>query len=369
MIFTSGEHQVDSSKTHLESVKVFHEQDLKNYSSYLANVIGATKKNRFIKGRVLYIGADSMKAKAVMAVLQEMNLKVTPFNDCQTAYESFQEEHYDLVLLDAVVESSASDFDLVSAVRREENSHSQVPILVISEIDNLSKAREIVERGANDYVTEPIVTQELKSRAGNLLLINNLLDKISVREQQLRNVSLTDHLTSLFSRTYLLNVGSQRVNEAYRYGFPLSFILLNVDKFQFIKEEFGDHVGDMILKDVAKLVGSFSRKEDVAARLREDEFGLALPHCNCLDALHKAEQMRKSMESLRLNDIRITASIGLISLPLPLPCDFEQLLSAADYALSQAKLGGGDRAVISELVRSESGTLKVIRKEEVASTS
>lgn len=369
LVFTAGGDQVDSFNNHLEFAKVFHEQDVKSFSPYLASLIRETRKNRFVKGRVLYIDADCRKARAVTAGLQEMELKVTQFNSSQKAYESFQQENYDLVLLDVLVDDSTSKFDLVSRIRKGNHSKSQVPIVVISQIKSLSKARKLVGRGANDYVTEPIVTQELKLRVGNLLLINSLLDTITAQEHKLRKVSLTDDVTSLFSRTYLLNVGGQRVNEAYRYGFPLSLILLNVDNFQHIDEKYGDTVRDMIVKDVAKLIGSFSRKEDVAARLREGEFGIALPHCTGLDALHKIEQMKKLMESLSLNDIRITASVGLVSLPLPLSCDFEQLLSAADYALSQAKLEGGDRVVISELIRSESGALRVIVQQEVSSTS
>ena len=369
VVFTAGDGQVDSLTNHPEFGKVFHEQDVKSYSPYLANLIGETRKTRFVKGRVLYIDAGSRKPKAVTAGLQEMGLTVTQFTNPQKAYEAFQQENYDLVLLDVRVKDSSSKFDLVSRIRKGDHSKSQVPIVVVSGMKHLSQVRQLVGRDVNDYVTEPFVTQELKSRVGNLLLINSLLNTISAQEHQLRKVSLTDDLTSLFSRTYLLNVGGQRVNEAYRHGFPLSLMLLNVDNFQYMKGQYGDHVGDRILKDVAKLIGSFSRKEDVAARLREGEFGIVLPHCTGLDALHKIEQMRKSMESLKLDDIRITASFGLVSLPLPLSCDFEQLLSSADYALTQANLEGGDRAVISELIRTESGALRAIVQQEVSSPS
>ena len=369
LVFTDGDNQVGSFHSHLEFAKVFHEQDEKKYSPYLAHLIGEARKHRFVKGRVLYIDSDSRKARAVTADLQEMGLTVTQFNGTQPAYESFQQENYDLVLLGARVEDSTSEFDLVSRIRNGDHSQSQVPIVVISGIKNLSKARKLVGGRANDYVIEPMVTQELKLRVGNLLLINSLLETISVQEHKLRKVSLTDDLTSLFSRTYLLNVGGQRVNEACRQGFPLSFILLNVDNFQPISETYGDTVRDRILKDVAKLIQSFSRKEDVAARLREGEFGIMLPHCTGPDALHKIEQMRTSMESLGLHEIHITASFGLVSLPLPLSCDFEQLLSAADYAMSQATLEGGDRTVISELIRSDSGALKVMVQQEVSSMS
>ena len=369
LVFTAGDGQVDSLTNHPEFVKVFHEQDVKSYSPYLANLIGETRKNRLVNGRVLYIDSGSRKANEVTAGLQEMGLTVSQYSSVQKAYESFQQENYDLVLLDVRVKDSSSKFDLISTIRRGDHSKSQVPIVVVSGTKNLSQVRKLVGRDVNDYVIEPIVTQELKVRVGNLLFINSLLNTISDQEHKLRKVSLTDDLTSLFSRTYLLNVGGQRVNEAYRHGFPLSLILLNVDNFQHMKGQYGDNIGDIILKDVAKLIGSFSRKEDVAARLREGEFGIVLPHCTGLDALHKIKQMRKSMESLKLDDIRITGSFGLVSLPLPLSCDFEQLLSAADYALTQANLEGGDRAVISELIRSESGALRAIVQQEVSSPS
>ena len=301
------------------------------------------------------------------AALHELGLTVTQFTGTPKAWESFQSENYDLVLLDVGVEDSTSEFDLVSTIRQGNHARSHVPIVVISKIRNLSMAKALVGRGVNDYVTEPISKQELKVRVGNLLLINSLLETMFIQQHNMRKVSLKDDLTCLYSRTYLLKVGGQRVNEACRHGLPLSLILLNVDNYQRIKESYGKTAGDRVLKDVAKLIQSFSRKEDVAARLREGEFGIVLSHCSGLDALNKIEQLRKSMESLSRNEIRMTASVGLVSLPLPLSCDFEQLLSAADYAMSQASLEGGDRAVISELVRSESGVLRVSVPQEISS--
>ena len=295
-----------------------------------------------------------------------MGLAVTQFHGTQQAYESFQHENYDLVLLNVRVEDASSKIDLISVIRQGNHAQSQVPIVLISGMRNLSEARNLLGRGVNDYVIEPIMTQELKLRVGNLLLINSLLDSISVQQHNLRKVSLTDDLTSLFSRTYLLNAGGQRVKEACRHGFPLSLVLLSVDHYQRTKERYGNTAGERVLIEVAKLIQSFSRKEDVTARLRESEFGIVLPHCTGHDALHKIEQMRKSMESLSHNKIQITASFGLVSLPLPLSCDFEQLLSAADYAMSQATLEGGNRVVISELFSSESGTLRVRIPQEVS---
>ena len=366
-LFTTNGAQTVSSNMHDGLVKVYSKQDLNGFFQYITGLIGLIQKNSFFKGRILYVEGNTSAAKLMKESLQRMGLKVSQFVSAQKAYEAFEQEEYDLVVVAIGEKSPTRDFDLIAAIRSSQGPKSQRPILAICSSKKLSSVPEALKKGANDYVGKLVVEEELQCRVRNLLLIKNLLDKVDSQEKELRQLVMTDELTSLYSKPYLLNAGNQRSNEAYRHGYPLSLVVLSLDHFELINDRYGQSIGDMVLQEMAKTLKTFSRNEDIVARTNDDEFAIAFPHCSESDALAKVDRLREFVESANPGGIPVTASFGVVSLPMTFPCDFEDLFSAADRAMAQAKLDGRNRAVISELVPSESGLLKVVLTQLVAS--
>ncbi|WP_447968439.1 diguanylate cyclase domain-containing protein [Nitrospira sp. M1] len=366
-IFTEHGAQAVRTDVHDGLVQVFSNQDLNEFFEYITGLIGLIQKNCFFKGRLLYVDGHSSAAKSMKDALQRMGLTVVQFVSAQLAFEAFEREDYDLVVVAIGEKSPSREFDLIDAVRSSQNPKSQCPILVIGGSQKRSSVPEALKKGANDVVGKLAVEEELQCRVRNLLLIKNLADKVESQEQELRQLVMTDELTSLFSKPYLLNAGSQRANEAYRHGYALSLVVFGLDHFHLINERYGQSIGDMVLQDVAKILKTFSRNEDIVARTNDDEFALALPHCSESDAREKVDRLRSVVESANPSGIPVTASFGVVSLPSNFPCDFEDMFSAADRAMAQAKVDGRNRAVKSELVPSESGLLKVVLNQFVSS--
>ena len=365
-IFSSTGGQPVSSNRHEGLVKIFSKQDLNGFFQYITGLIGLIKKNCFFKGRILYVEGNTSAARSMKESLQRMGLNVSQFVSAQKAFDEFEKEDYDLVVVAIGEKSPSRDFDLIEAIRSSHGAKSQLPILAICASKKLSSVPEALKKGANDYVGKLVVEEELQCRVRNLLLIKNLLDKVDTQEKELRQLVMTDELTSLYSKPYLLNVGNQRANEAYRHGYPLALVVFSLDHFKLINDRYGQSIGDMVLQEMAKMLKTFSRNEDIVARTNDDEFAVALSHCSESDAVAKVDRLREFVESANPGGIPVTASIGLASLPTTFPCDFEDLFSAADRAMAQAKFDGRNRAVMSELVPSEHGLLKVVLNQLVS---
>ena len=126
-------------------------------------------------------------------------------------------------------------------------------------------------------------------------------------------------------------------------------LLIDVDHFKCVNDEFGHQVGDEVLREVGRLLrGHAQRGADLAARYGGEEFVLVLPNTAADSALAQAERLREAVEQLDLsallpNPRRLTISIGVASAVPTSETASASLLQRADQALYQAKQNGRNR--------------------------
>jgi diguanylate cyclase (GGDEF)-like protein len=143
----------------------------------------------------------------------------------------------------------------------------------------------------------------------------------------------------------------EEMEEVRRYRFPIGLVMLDLDDFKAVKDEYGHQQGDMVLRYVANVVQSLSRDVDLAARYSGEEIALILPHTDLEGAYEMAERLRKAIERLAVpafdsrGSLRVTASVGAAASAGGSKND---LIAAADKALYTAKHGGKNRTVKAE---------------------
>ncbi len=152
----------------------------------------------------------------------------------------------------------------------------------------------------------------------------------------------TDELTQLPNRR---DMRQQLEKEYFRYkrhGSYFSVILLDIDHFKNINDNFGHDAGDYVLLKFAQLLSDTCRKIDTTARWGGEEFLVLLPDTSLVQALAMAERLRKIVEAERLvyksREIRVTTSCGVCSISQTK--DLSSLLKQADINLYQAKIKG-----------------------------
>jgi len=165
---------------------------------------------------------------------------------------------------------------------------------------------------------------------------------------QLRKVAFTDSLTQVASRDRLEQRAALEIIRSEQDSKPLSLMVFDIDYFKKINDEFGHHVGDQTLQQLARLAQQSLRPTDLLGRFGGDEFVVLLPHTAQGAAMMIAERIIEQLQQIYVADVhQLTASFGLAELQPDE--DYEQLFRRADRALYQAKLAGRNRACLATL--------------------
>lgn len=322
--------------------EIFAKHELDKITSYAAQF---SRKNgrKTMSGRILYIENGSSTANSTSAVLRENGYTVDHFTTGEEGIEAFQKNTYDLVLTDILLKGKLNGQGTVRAIRHlEEDNKNYVPLLAFSVLDDTAHKIELLRLGANDYVTKPLIPEELLARASNLITSKKLLDKAITQQNVIQELAMKDPLTGLYNRYFLLETAPSRMREAARHNTPNSMILLSPDQFKLINENHGRSIGDIVLKAIASVLIKCIRIEDIAARYDGEEFVLLLSHCNISNAALIAEKMRQSIENLHPSDLNVTASFGVAEIQPGSAENFPELFKAATNAMNRAKSNGGN---------------------------
>ncbi|MFC6441581.1 GGDEF domain-containing protein [Bowmanella sp. JS7-9] len=166
--------------------------------------------------------------------------------------------------------------------------------------------------------------------------LTSLKDRIQKRNQELEYLSTHDSMTGLLNRPFFEQMVEREQNRAYRSGQPLSLLLLDLDHFKQINDNFGHTEGDNVLKETAALLRKHLRSVDLIARWGGEEFTILLPDTPVHIAYELAERLRQHLANLLLPPVgHITCSIGVTGFEAKEK--FEKVFLRADRALYQAK--------------------------------
>jgi two-component system cell cycle response regulator len=206
---------------------------------------------------------------------------------------------------------------------------------------------EGMEAGADDYLTKPFVTHELRVRlrAGRRIL--DLQSELMATREALREQANKDNLTGIANRGAILDSFQTELSRASRERRPIAVLMADVDRFKLINDTRGHQVGDAVLREVARRMKSAMRNYDAVGRYGGEEFLVVLPGCDGDGGLAQAERIREAIGSepfrAQGHDLNITCSLGISWRNHALPEDADALIREADMALYHAKANGRNR--------------------------
>ncbi len=195
--------------------------------------------------------------------------------------------------------------------------------------------------------------------ANDLNLLNLIASQaaVTIENNKLYELSITDGLTRLFVHRYFVARLSEEVLRARRYGLKLSMIMIDIDNFKRFNDVYGHQVGDQVLQRVALSIRETIRTGiDIPCRYGGEEMTVILPETRADEAYLTAERLREAIAALTvsnpLGELRITCSLGVAAYPGDAH-DKDSLVQAADKALYHSKRNGKNRTTQASVLADE----------------
>jgi two-component system cell cycle response regulator len=271
-----------------------------------------------------------------IALTTEHPLRVAIHHHPSTRGIAEREARAALGLADSVAVVSVEDEDAVAEDSGPVPIVSSVPFADVPVARFAMGSSQEGERDASSLV--PIVARELGGAVRMAAL---------VEESQL--LAATDALTGLMNRRAFGSLMKGEIARCDRYGYPLSFALLDIDHFKQVNDKRGHGGGDRVLSAVGGLLQSLLRRSDYAGRWGGEEFVITYTSTDLAGAQLAGERLRKAVEDLVVNDeggerIPVTVSVGLATWH---PGEsVESLVDRADRAMYASKAAGRNRVSV-----------------------
>lgn len=295
--------------------------------------------------RVLVLEDKSFEVQKIKDVLVVDNDEVMAAPDGKEALALAADNELDLIVVSLNL-SEEDGLRMCSLLRSSESSRS-VPILAICEEGEMNRVARSLEVGAHDYILRPVDPNEFLARVRTQVRKKRYQDHLKNKYKESLNLALTDSLTGLYNRRYLMAHLEKLIEKNMRTNKSLCVMMLDIDHFKSINDKYGHDAGDEVLKTFASRINRNLRNIDLMARIGGEEFCVVLPDVSHDVAVQVAERVRTDVceEAFKLGEdeyLDVSVSIGgvLNQKDFMEPSD---ALKQADEQLYNAKENGRNR--------------------------
>ena len=309
-------------------------------------IAGAASRLGGTGGRVLIVDDHERQAQRIAA---ELAIEHRPIieSDPEKALMTAKGP-VDLVIVNA----AARSFDGLrfTAQLRSDEATRHLPVLAIVDFDERQRLVKALEIGVNDILSKPIDPQELSARSKTQIRRKRYTDYLRDNLDHSLELAVTDQLTGLHNRRYMVGQLDALVKRASLGGDPVAALLIDIDHFKKINDGYGHDVGDEVLREFAVRLASNVRAIDLPCRYGGEEFVVVMPDTKIEDAERIAERIRlhvagspfRVMGGAEL--LTVTISIG-VAATLGAGDKPEALLKRADEAVYEAKASGRNKVI------------------------
>ena len=296
---------------------------------------------------------DAATSQAVICqLLERLGIRPIQARDGLSGIAGFERERPDLVLLDIVL-PGIDGFEVARRIRSMEKPGEWTPIIFLTGLTKDEDLERGIEAGGDDYLLKPVsevvlgakvrAMQRIVQMRHSLLVLTRKLDSAN---RELTRLSAVDGLTGIANRRQFDEALLREWRRCQRARESLSLLMADVDFFKQYNDGYGHQAGDECLRAVAVAMReTLRRPADIVARYGGEEFAAILPDTSLEGAMLVAEAMRSAVQALCVPHEGssfgvVTVSLGVASMAPQQVEGLPKLLSAADWALYEAKRHG-----------------------------
>jgi diguanylate cyclase (GGDEF)-like protein/putative nucleotidyltransferase with HDIG domain len=287
--------------------------------------------------------------KEVLSRSKDIKYKLEAVRSGEDTLKKAAGNHYDLVILN----ENLPDKSGISMLQELYKRKLGIPVIMIVAEGREKVGVKAMDKGAYDFLTHEEVRTVALSRAIRRVMHRIKLEN-DIREslRKMEKLAIRDGLTGLFNHRHFKDVIKKEFKKSKRYGQPMSCIMIDLDYFKAVNDNFGHQFGDHVLVNAAKILKKLVRDTDFVARYGGEEFFIILPNTELKGAYILAERIRSAFASnvFRKGTVSrtVTVSIGVSSSSDVNVINDDDLIENADKALYKAKESGRNRVCTLE---------------------
>lgn len=283
--------------------------------------------------RILLVEEEPRDLTALRDTLEAMEdpqYKVEWVGELSRALQRLSLGGVDIVLLDL----NLPDSEGLATFERAKAFAPDLPILVLTSMDDEEIAMRTVQGGAQDYLVKGRVDENVLIRAIRYAIERHRL--ISA----LRSLSLIDDLTGVYNRRGFMDLGDQHLRLARRTGRALTLVYVDLDRFKAVNDAHGHHVGDRGLLKITEILKATFRASDILARVGGDEFAVLALEASGEDAEMLVRRLRDGVDAFNETGgepFKLSISVGVARYEDASRVRLDELLARADAAMYEEK--------------------------------
>jgi diguanylate cyclase (GGDEF)-like protein len=306
-------------------------------------------------GTILVVDDRESNRQLLRDMLEGVGHRVVSARDGREAIAAALGEQPDVILLDVKM-PGMDGFEVCSKLQALSET-ATIPVIFVTA--NYTEEQDMLhglEIGAYDYLVKPVSRTLLLARVGVMLRIHR-------SEERVRQLSMIDDFTGLFSKNYVVRRLAEEMQRAQRRDAVMSVTMLDLDDFKICNDTFGHQFGDEVLKRVSATMKANIRLYDSVGRYGGEEFLIVQPEAAESDALIMIDRLKEKVAEERFygegQELRVTFSAGIAEWDRRISA--EELIRAADCALYAAKRAGKNQTLCSSQLNPQNPPLRVAR--------
>ncbi len=294
--------------------------------------------------RALVVDDALTAAEELLRALEDAGATVRTATSAPDAIALLEEEPFDAVVVDVELPGESG----LAVLDHLRGKGSQVPVLLLSLTDDSNARADAFRAGADDYLVKPYGVAEVVARLWRRRSTHLTLQGARAEAERLYALAVTDGLTQVANHRHFQDRLREEFRRAQRHDDPLALILLDLDHFKAINDNFGHQLGDEVLAAVVVAIKYSVRETDFVARYGGEEFAVLLPRTHLAGALTVAERTAHEIKKLKFAapGLAVTASFGVSGYPGRSVNTAEQLVKTSDEALYRAKREGRNKIAL-----------------------